>query len=101
MSSYAFSGLSSWLTAFGLFVPLAVGIAAGLLYFRSVWWSARRLAGDGRVGATAVLVVGRFALLGALLIFASLRGAPPLLAMALGILVARSLIMRRLGGAPR
>jgi hypothetical protein len=101
MSSFAFYGLSPWVMALSVCAYLAVGIAAGLLYFRSVWWNASRLARGGRVSVTIALVMARFALLGALLTFASLQGAPPLLAMALGILVARPLIMRRFGGAPR
>ena len=40
-------------------------------------------------------MIGRFALLGGLLTLASLEGAPPLLAMALGVLVARVVVMRR------
>jgi N-ATPase, AtpR subunit len=101
MSSFAFGMLSPWVMAFSLSACFVVGIAAGLLYFRSVWWNAGRLAGGGRVSVTVALVIGRFALLGTLLTSASLHGAPPLLAVALGILVARPLIMRRFGGAPR
>ncbi len=101
MSSFALAGLSPWVEAFSLVAFFAAVIAAGLLYFRGVWWSANRLACEGRVVVTAVLAAGRFALLGALLIFASLKGAPPLLAMALGVLVARPFVMRRFGGSLR
>jgi hypothetical protein len=101
MSSFAFGGLSPWVMAFSLIAYLAVGIAAGLIYFRSVWWNATRLARGGRVSVTIALVIGRFALLGALLTSTSLQGAPPLLAMTLGILVARPLVMCRFGGTPR
>ena len=101
MNSLAFDGLYPSVMAFRLCVSFVAEIAAGLLYFRSIWWSASRLARRGRASVTAVLIVGRFALLGAVLIFASLQGAPPLLAMALGVLVARPLIMRKLHGTPR
>jgi hypothetical protein len=101
MSSFAFDGLSPSAVAFGLSAYLAIGIAAGLLYFGSVWLNASRFVRGGRVSVTVAVVIGRFALLGALLTSASLQGVPPLLAMALGILVARSLIMRRFGGAQR
>jgi hypothetical protein len=47
------------------------------------------------VTTTIALMVGRFALLGGLLTMASLEGALPLLAMALGVLVARFVVMRR------
>jgi hypothetical protein len=41
-------------------------------------------------------MVGRFVLMGALALFASLEGALPLLALALGIRIARSAVMRRI-----
>ena len=44
---------------------------------------------------TVALMIGRFALLGGLLTLASLEGALPLLVMALGVLIARSAVMRR------
>ena len=40
-------------------------------------------------------MIGRFALLAGLLTLASLEGALPLLVMTLGVLVARSAVMRR------
>ena len=77
---------------------LAAGFALGVLYFRGLWWSARRFtgacAGGGRA-TTIALMIGRFALLAGLLTLASLEGALPLLVMALGVLVARSAVMRR------
>ena len=41
-------------------------------------------------------MIGRFALLGGLLTLASLEGALPLLAMALGVFIARFAVMRRI-----
>ena len=41
------------------------------------------------------LGLGRFILLGGLLALAALEGALPLLAMALGVLIARPMVMRR------
>ena len=43
---------------------------------------------------TIALMIGRFALLGGLLTLASLEGALPLLVMALGVFVARTVVMR-------
>ena len=74
---------------------LAAGIVLGVLYFRSLWWNARRFTGGGRATTTIALMIGRFALLGGLLTLASLEGALPLLVMALGVLIARSVVMRR------
>ena len=49
----------------------------------------------GALATTIALMIGRFALLGGLLTLASLEGALPLLAMALGVLIARFAVMRR------
>ena len=47
--------------------------------------------------ATAIAVmIGRFVLLGVLLTLASLEGALPLLVMALGVLIARSVVVRKI-----
>ena len=53
----------------------------------------------GRATTTVALMIGRFALLGGLLALASLEGALPLLVMALGVFIARSAVMRRVGEA--
>ena len=76
---------------------LAAGFVLGVLYFRGLWWSARRFTGAcaGRCATTIALMIGRFALLAGLLTLASLEGALPLLVMTLGVLVARSAVMRR------
>jgi hypothetical protein len=57
------------------------------------------MTGAARGVAIAPRMLGRFALLGGLLTLAALRGAPQLLAMALGVLVARSVVLRRVRGA--
>jgi F1F0 ATPase subunit 2 len=92
MNIPAFNGL---LLA-GLGAYLAAGILAGMLYFRALWWNARRLAEGGRAATTIVLMIARFVLLGFLLTLASLRGPMPLLAMALGVFMARFVATRRL-----
>jgi hypothetical protein len=56
---------------------LTAGIVLGFLYFRSLWWNTCRFTGGGRVT------------------LASLEGALPLLMMALGVLIARSVVVRR------
>jgi hypothetical protein len=42
-------------------------------------------------------MIGRFVILGVVLTLASLEGALPLLLMALGVLIARSVVVRRIG----
>jgi len=78
---------------------LAAGICLGLLYFGGLWWNAQLLAKPGSLPLAIAVMAGRFAILGGALVFASLQGARPLLASALGILVARLLVMRKIRGA--
>jgi F1F0 ATPase subunit 2 len=94
MTSLYFNALPTWAIMLSLAAHLAAGIMLGLVYFRSLWWNARRIAAGGRVATTIAVMIGRFVLLGFLLTLASLEGALPLLVMALGILIARSVVMR-------
>ena len=84
------------LYALSLAAYLVAGILLGLLYFGGLWWNARLFAAGGHVATSILLIVGRIALLGGLLTLASLEGAGPLLVMALGVLIARAMVMRRL-----
>jgi F1F0 ATPase subunit 2 len=79
---------------FGL--HLGAGLILGLLYFYALWWNARQLARHGRPSRALLLMVGRFVLLGGLLILASLGGALPLLAMTIGIITARAVALMRI-----
>jgi hypothetical protein len=74
-----------------------VGAVAGTAYFAAVRASAARLA-EGRPRVAVVLGVLRFGALALLLGFAARSGAPALLAAALGVLAARPMVMRWLGG---
>jgi F1F0 ATPase subunit 2 len=75
---------------------LVAGILAGIAYFTSIWWSARQFAIGGRITMTLALALLRLMVLGGLLMLASFQGAGPLLATALGVVVARFGVMRRL-----
>lgn len=74
---------------------LVAGIGLGALYFRTLWWTTRRLGAEGRLATAVALMAGRFVALGGALFLASLAGAAPLLTMALGVLVARFVVVRR------
>lgn len=74
---------------------LAAGLGLGLLYFGSLWWNARRFAGAGRLRMVLAFAAARFALLGGVLALTSIEGAGPLLETMLGVLVARSVVLRR------
>ncbi|WP_020176295.1 ATP synthase subunit I [Methyloferula stellata] len=95
MSLLAFNGLPAWAWALGLAAHFGAGVGLGLVYFRALMWNARLFALGGRVTTAIGLMIGRFALLGVLLIAASLEGALPLLITALGVLLGRWLVMRR------
>lgn len=96
MTLLAFDTLPSWAMALSLTAHLLAGIATGTLHLRTLWWTTRRFAQGGRAMTTAALMAARFAVLGCVLLLASLEGALPLLAMALGIFTARVLMVRRL-----
>jgi F1F0 ATPase subunit 2 len=95
MTSLYFNGLPIWAMALSLAAHLAAGVVLGMLYFRSVWWNARRFGAGGGLATTIAVMIGRFVVLGGLLTLASLEGALPLLLMALGVLIARSFVMRK------
>ena len=96
MTFAALTGLPAWMPALSFGVHLAAGFAAGTLYFHALLWSTRRFAESGRAMAAVAWTFLRFALLGALLVLTSREGALPLLTTALGIVVARFAVMRRL-----
>ncbi len=90
----AFDALPPWAMLLSLGVHGALGLLLGAVYFSTLWWNTRRFAEGGRVATSVTLMIARFALLGGLLVLASLEGALPLLVMTLGILVARFAVVR-------
>ena len=72
------------------------GMLLGFAHFGSLWWNTRLYTGGSGIRALAMQVLRLILLAGVLTGLAHL-GALPLLAAALGLLVARSLILRRLG----
>lgn len=85
--------------AAGALLGLIVGTLLGLAYFGSLWWNARLYAGGGGFRALGIQMLRLVLLIGGLAGLAKL-GALPLLAGALGLLAARSLLIRRLGRTP-
>ena len=100
MDELAVSALSSQTFAIaallGLAAHLAAGFAVGVLYFLAIWLSARLVAeGGGRI-AVVCLSAARIALLLGSLTLASLEGASSLLATALGALIGRAVVVRKM-----
>jgi F1F0 ATPase subunit 2 len=96
MSLPSFESLPAWALPLCLAAHLAAGIVLGFLYFRGLWWNVCHFIRGGRASTTVALMVGRLVLMGALALLASLEGAPPLLALALGVFIARGAVMRRI-----
>lgn len=96
MSPISMSNPSSWLWVASIAVHLGAGLLLGILYFYGVWWNARLFASGGRMGTSILVMLSRIALLGVVLTLASLKGALPLLVTAVGILLGRFIVMRRL-----
>ncbi len=94
MSLASLDTLPPLMAFLGAGTHLAAGFVLGTAYFKGLWWSVRRFAGGGRMTTIIGLTIGRFVLLGGVLIFVSLEGALPLLMTALGVLGARFVIMR-------
>lgn len=100
MTSETFATLPAvaLLLAPGLY--LVLGGIAGLAYFRAVRLSADLFARGGHTAMAIALTLCRLLLVGGLLVLILREGAWPLLAFALGFLVARTLVMRRARAVP-
>jgi len=72
------------------------GALLGLVHFGSLWWNVQLYAG-GRPIRSFGLQILRFALIATVLTGLARLGALPLLAGALGLLLARGILLRRLG----
>lgn len=74
------------------------GALLGHVYFRALRETAALIVQGGSPVLAVGLTLGRAALIGAGLWVAAMAGAPALLAAAAGVLVARTLMLRRLRG---
>jgi F1F0 ATPase subunit 2 len=78
----------------------AVGLAAGMLHFALLRWNAVLYGRAGGIGGAVALQLLRLAVLAALLAVISMQGALPLLLAALGVLVARPVVMQLMAPVP-
>jgi len=74
---------------------LAVGLLAGTLHFGLLRWNAALYTRAGGIWMAAALQAARFGVLAGLFVIAALHGAMPLLLSALGLLIARPIVIRR------
>ena len=86
-----------WWTPVEIAGFLVAGFALGFAHFATLWRHARELVEGSGWWRTAILAAGRFSLLIAALTLASFQGAAALLAMTLGLLFGRAVVMRRWG----
>lgn len=84
-----------WATAVSALLHLIAGAGLGVVHFGGLWWNARLFAAGGRMATAVAVALGRFTLVGGVLAVAALQGALALLATALGLLVTRAIVMRR------
>jgi F1F0 ATPase subunit 2 len=75
-----------------------VGALLGLIHFGTLWWNTQAYTSGGNPFRALAVQILRFALLGIVFVGIAKLGAFPLLAGALGLLVSRGLLLRRLGG---
>lgn len=77
----------------------AAGALAGVLYFGLLRWNTTLYLGNDRAGRGAALHIVRLGALVALLMLTATCGALPLSLTALGLLIARPLVMRWMAAA--
>jgi F1F0 ATPase subunit 2 len=95
MSIIQYFGLPFWTMLASPVTHLIIGIMLGVVHFAGLRWNVSLFAADGRLVALAGLLLGRLILLSGALTLTSMQGALPLLMTALGILIARAAVMRR------
>lgn len=81
-------------------IAFAIGLALGAAYFTALRWNVRLYLESGRRRAGIALHLARLAAVTAALWLASCAGAGPLLALALGLLVARPFVTHRAREVP-
>ena len=77
-------------------IGLIVGLLVGAFHFASLWWNTR-LFTTGEAGKAIALQLGRIAIAVAVLTLLARLGLAALLCGALGLLVARPLLLWRFG----
>jgi hypothetical protein len=73
---------------------VAIGLLGGLVFFGLLRWNTALYVGGGGVATAAALHLIRLAFVGGLLALVAQRGALPLLLTALGVVVARPIVVR-------
>lgn len=84
------------MTAFFVLLFLALGAVAGTVHFMAIARDAELLVHGGSALLTLGLRLGRLLLTASVLIVAARHGWPALFATAIGILIARQVVMVRL-----
>jgi len=77
---------------------LALGFAAGTLFFVLLRWNTALYMRGGGLALAVAIQLGRLAAVAGLLALVALHGALPLLLTAVGLLIARPIVLRVLAG---
>jgi len=77
---------------------LVIGFTAGTLFFALLRWNTSLYIRGGSLAFAVALQGVRFAAVGGLLVLTALHGALPLLLTALGLLIARPVVLRCMAG---
>jgi F1F0 ATPase subunit 2 len=78
----------------------AAGLAAGTLHFALLRWNASLYGRSGYIAGAAALQLLRLAVLTLVLALIAMQGTLPLLLAALGVLIARPLVMWMMAPTP-
>ncbi|CAN5678223.1 hypothetical protein BH11PSE1_BH11PSE1_13110 [soil metagenome] len=95
MSLLPFDVLPVWARLLSLALNLLVGAGLGAIHFGGLRRAAEMITGERSVLRILGLLIGRWVLLGAGLALGAVQGGGPVVVMALGVLVARHVIVRR------
>jgi len=86
-------------TLFAVAIGLATGAVLGLVHFATLRWTTDLYLGKGIAYGFGLQIL-RFAVLGLVLFALARLGAAALLSGALGLLVMRRIVLKRVGGMP-
>lgn len=86
------------MTALVYMLFMLLGVAAGTLFFALLRWNAALYLHGGSVCFALALQAVRIGAVAGLLVLTALQGALPLLLSALGLLIARPVVLRFMAG---
>jgi F1F0 ATPase subunit 2 len=99
MNPFMFPDLNGWAMALSLAGYAFIGLVLGAAYFQTLSWNVSLFISGSRAATSLALLIGRFVLLAGVLTLVSFEGESPLLMTGLGVLLSRSIVMRKVQAA--